>query len=452
MLQSSALVSLLTVLLYIAGIFGFAGGQPNNNATGNLADSGSINNTSSSFNLSTGGKVKVGDTVNISGKVVNVRSGPGTKYPVLGEVHQGQTASIENGDAGWLKLRFGGSLTGWVADWLVKPGIGLSGAIAPHVPSGIQSLGYYAKSSPEDTTSLQAMAKAGNSLTGVVPFLFSVDAYGNVSGENDWQALQQAKKAGQTTLALVHNIKGDWFNKEVGHNLLAWQTNRTRAINGILKVVEQYGYDGVNIDFESIAPADRQNLTTFLRELSWALRPKGYLLTISVPAKVSDDPNHNWSGAYDYKAIGEYVDWMMIMAYDQHYKTGTPGPVAAVDWVERVVKYATSVVPAQKIILGVPTYGYDWPLNGKDARSVSYAQAMKIAKDRGITPKWHSTYKTPYFSYETNGLKRQVWFESSWSLEHKLQVVKDYGLKGIALWRLGLEDPRTWEVIESHLY
>ncbi|MBO8125908.1 MAG: SH3 domain-containing protein [Firmicutes bacterium] len=451
MFQSS-LISLLTIILYIASLFGFGGGsQAQAPDVPRLEEPAPANSASGRFELSTGVTVKVGDYVRVSGDVVNIRTGPGTSYPALTKAKRGQAATVEDGSNGWLKLRFQDNLTGWVADWLVTPAEP-GRIISPHVPAGLQTIGYYATSYPGDDSSLRSMAEAGSTLTGVAPFLFTVDSYGNIFGDNDWQAMEQAKKAGRTTLALVHNVRGDWFNTQVAHNLLSKEVNRTRAINQILDILKKYGYDGVNLDLEAVKPSDRNYLTSFVRELSWALRPKGYLLTISVPAKTWDDRNNSWSGAYDYKAIGEYADWVMIMAYDQHYKTGRPGPVAAIDWVEQVVKYAISTIPREKIILGVPTYGYDWPTNGNPGRSVSYAQAMKIARDNGIQPKWHPTYKVPYFSYVSGSMIREVWFESSWSLEYKLDLVKKYGLKGIALWRLGLEDPRTWEVIGAHLY
>ncbi|NLY56257.1 MAG: SH3 domain-containing protein [Firmicutes bacterium] len=451
MLQASPLISILTVLLYLAGVFGFGGATGKDSATvPGLADSGSSQHNAASFVLASGSSVKIGDTVEASGRVVNIRSGPGTSYPILGTVSTGQTATVEGGSNGWLKLRFQDNLTGWVADWLVRPGKG--NPAAAHVPAGLQSIGYFVTTSANDTTSLDSMAQAGKSLTGIAPFSFTVDGRGYISGKNNSEAVSRAKKAGQVALALVHNTSGDWFSSTVAHNLLSQQVNRTRAINEILYIIKTYGYDGVNIDFESVKPSDRENFNTFIRELSWALRPKGYLVTVSVPAKTKDDKSHNWSGAYDYKVIGEYADWVMLMAYDQHYKTGSPGPVAAINWVEQVVKYAVSTIPKHKIILGVPAYGYDWPTNGSAARSVSYAQAMNIAKTHGITPKWHATYKVPYFSYVSNGVVRQVWFESSWSLEHKLKLVKEYGLKGIAIWRLGLEDPRSWDVIKEYFY
>ena len=451
MVRNSLVVSLLAIILNFVGIFGFIGGDRTKNPSASeLEDFGSAGQANSLI-LPVGGKVQAGDYVQISGNIVNLRSGPGTNYPILGQATNGQVATLEGGNQGWVKLRFQDNLTGWIADWLVKPAQATAG-IPRHVPPGTQVLGYYATSDPGDTSAWNSLITAKNQLTGIVPFLFTVDSYGNISGENDWKVVNQAKQAGQTTLALVHNIAGNWFDTGVAHNLLSRQVNRTRAVTNIVKIIQEYGYNGVNIDFESIAPADRPYLTTFVRELSWALRPKGYLLTLSIPAKTGDDPTNKWSGAYDYKAIGEYADWIMLMAYDENYRTGSPGPVASIGWVEKVVKYATSVIPREKIILGVPGYGYDWPTNGKPGRSVSYTQAMAIAKANQIAPKWHTVHKVPYFSYVNNGLIRQVWFESSWSLEHKLKLVKDYRLKGIALWRLGLEDQRTWSVIQNQLF
>src|SRR5699024_3246574 len=142
------------------------------------------------------------------------------------------------------------------------------------------------------------------------------------------------------------------------HQVLNNPTSRSNLVNNIYDLVSRKGYGGVNIDFERVSAQDRDLLTGFLLQLKNRLAPEGYVVTIAVPAKTSEDIH--WLQGYDYGVIGVVVDIMLIMAYDWHYPESEPGPVAPITEVQKTIEFAIDRMPRNKIILGVPLYGYDW--------------------------------------------------------------------------------------------
>lgn len=308
-------------------------------------------------------------------------------------------------------------------------------------------LGYYLL----DTASYNSLIQNSNSLTGIAPWSWGLDSYGDLHADFDSESLAQVLQFAGTrrieTYALIHNMFNGSFDSRIVSALLENDLARARAINQIRSTLKDWGLTGVNLDLENIPPSHRQALTDFVAELSSALHEEGLKVTMAIPAKTADDPAHGFSGAYDYAELGKHVDQLVIMAYDQHYRTGPAGPIASIDWVEAVVKFATTQVPAGKIVLGIPNYGYDWPKSGI-ASALTYDQTMQLAAAEGAHIRWHKEHKVPYFSY---GNGRQVWFENRYSIKYKLELANQYRLHGIALWRLGQEDPGIWNVIDTTL-
>jgi spore germination protein YaaH len=202
------------------------------------------------------------------------------------------------------------------------------------------------------------------------------------------------------------------------------------------------------MDFEGIYAENRAHYTAFLNEIASQLKPLGYSLTVSVPAKTYDNPLNSWNGAYDYAAIGKIVDQVIVMTYDEHYPGGSAGPVASIGWVNNVANYILTVVPANKILLGVAAYGYDWSSNGCKAYSMN--GCINLANNNNAVIQWDNISQCPYFYYmDAAGTTHEVWFESSQSAAFKLDLVNNKGIAGIAIWRLGLENTDFWNMLKS---
>ncbi len=308
-------------------------------------------------------------------------------------------------------------------------------------------LGYAPIDYPGDRTSQRSLEQYSEYIDLVVYFGLHLDASGNLTNPTggDSAGLEAAaKRYSRPLLAAVNNVNAYGFDRDSVHAVLASPTARARAVENIYRLVRGR-YAGINLDLEALYPSDRNAYTDFVQQVADRLRPEGYLVTLAVPAKTADNRWDGWSGAYDYDALGRIADYVVIMSYDEHWAGGPAGPVASLGWVEKVARYAEAHIPPAKILLGMPTYGYDWPATGT-ARGLTSPGAARKAAAVGAAVRWDAAAQVPYFNYWDRGWTvHTVYFENASSLAAKVDLVLRRRLAGIALWRLGYEDPAVWE-------
>ncbi|GBD16902.1 Putative sporulation-specific glycosylase YdhD [bacterium HR26] len=301
--------------------------------------------------------------------------------------------------------------------------------------------GYYVT---YDQTSWRTLEAHIGQLDIVSPYFYYLNADGTITDFSDARALDLMRRSGVRIVPMIKNVpRWDEF-----HATIDTGEKRARIIERLVRLIDEEDYDGIHIDFEAINADDAPLLTAFMRELADALRPRGKLVTQAIAARTSDTPTA-WGGAYDYAALGQINDFVVIMAYDFHYSGGSPGPVAPITWVERVVSYAQSKMPASTILLGIPLYGYDWDtVEGPPANSVRYDQAMELASRPGATSGYDSSEQEAWVRYtDDEGHAHEVWHANAASVAARLRLMLDEGLGGFALWRLGHEDPAVWDEI-----
>lgn len=292
-----------------------------------------------------------------------------------------------------------------------------------------------------DTDSTAVVARESEGLDQVILFGWGFDQSGNVTGQDPFpiKGMTGPKKR----VLLFGNFGTGGFHGDLANAIVADPQVGQRAIDGILAKVRDFGGSGVQIDFEGIYLSDRDHYTAWLGRLAEALHKEGLTLSVAVPVKQSDNRN-GFAGEIDYPGIGRVADFIYLMAYDRHYLGGEAGPVAPLDWAEAVVRYAVGVIPAQKLILGVPLYGYEW---GEDpAKNASYGGAFltnRVAQ-AGAEAIWDPVAAEYRAEWQSPEGKRTAWWGDERSLEAKLHLAYQYNLKGIALWRLGLEPDRWW--------
>ena len=260
--------------------------------------------------------------------------------------------------------------------------------------------------------------------------------------------VRQAHNKGYQVWALITNN----FDPQMTSKLLDNPMARKRVIAQMEQLAKDYELDGFNLDFENINPADKYKLTDFVEEISKALKPQG--LIISIDVTIPSNSGY-WSKCYDRKAIAEVVDYMMLMAYDEHGASSeVSGSVASLPWVEDgIQKTLQEGVPEKKLILGMPLYMRTWQeTKGKvKAKTLSMAQADKAIQEKGLVPVWLSKEGQYYFEYQEKNTRYRVWQENRRSLALKASLVNRYNLAGGAYWRSTLETEDVWLALSETL-
>ncbi len=310
-------------------------------------------------------------------------------------------------------------------------------------------LGYYTVDYPGDTAASRSFRNFSRQIDSIASFSFCVDGNGNLASTAPREGAELARAEGSTALALIHNYNNGGFDAAAAHKLLTNPASRQRLIENTARVLQKYGYRGVNVDLENIPPADRRYYSLLIQEFKQTLAPSGYLTTVSIPAKTHDDRWNPWSGGFDYRTIGKYADQVQIMTYDEHSLGNAPGPVASLPWVEQVVRYAVQLIPAEKILLGIATYGYDWSAAG--SRMIPASDIEVLTNKYGARPRWSNTDSVPYLYYYKDGIRHEVWYENAASTSLKLDLVNKYGLMGVGIWRLGHEEESFWQAVAEKL-
>ena len=194
-------------------------------------------------------------------------------------------------------------------------------------------------------------------------------------------------------------------------------------------------FDGVQIDFESIRPQEGQAYLTFLKDLKAAL-PAGKVLSVAVPARTKRQED-----AYDYSAIGAIADKVLVMAYDEHWRTGAPGPIASNEWCRKVCRFAGQSVPSDKLVMGLPLYGRVWQVD-EVARALRYPDTLDLIKRCEKNPS-RTEDGVPFFQFQTT-VKAEVYYEDLTSLTAKLRLYRDEGMEAVGFWRVGQGPAALW--------
>jgi len=245
------------------------------------------------------------------------------------------------------------------------------------------------------------------------------------------------------------------WNRKVGIKALE---NRHSLSAQLAKAIEEYNLDGINIDIENVTEKERELYTDFVRLVREKV-PDGKSVSVAVapnPWKLKA----GWHGSYDYAELAKYSDYLMLMAYDEHYEGSEPGPVAGYSFVENSIKEALNHIPADKLVLGIPFYGRIWKQGSayggygisnyhveelmKKYRGVAVYDNEKRSAKVTITILKGDT-KPVVFGQKLEAGKYDIWYENEDSIKSKLALVRKYNLKGVGSWSLGQESESTWD-------
>jgi spore germination protein len=179
------------------------------------------------------------------------------------------------------------------------------------------------------------------------------------------------------------------------------------------------------------------------------------LVSTALAPKQSATQVGSWYEGHDYAAHGRIVNFVVIMTYEWGWSGGPPMAVAPIPQVRKVLDYAVTVIPREKILMGAPLYGYDWTLpyikGGPFAKVVTPKGAIELARREGVAISYDTTAQAPYFRYyDDEGKEHIVWFEDARSMQAKFDLIKEYRLRGISYWVLGREFPQNWALLEDN--
>lgn len=258
--------------------------------------------------------------------------------------------------------------------------------------------------------------------------------------QDDLWMIETAWARGAEPLMVLTPFSGGAFNNQLVKVLVENEEIQEKLISQMLVTVRDRGYAGVDIDFEYILPENRTQYVEFVGKVRRRMNEYGYRVSVAAAPKVSDDQKGLLVEGLDYAMLGENADAIFLMTYEWGYTYGPPMAVAPLDKVRQVVEYAVSKISPQKLVMGIPNYGYDWPLPYERgitrARTVGNVEAVQTAAEYGAVIEYAPIAQSPWFTYRQNGMEHVVWFEDVRSMEAKWNLVNEYGLAGAWYWNL----------------
>lgn len=242
------------------------------------------------------------------------------------------------------------------------------------------------------------------------------------------------------------------FNNQLIQTLVEEESVRENVITNLLKVVEEKGYVGVDVDFEYVRVQNREGYAEFIGELRAAMNEKGYRVSVALAPKTSSDQKGLLYEGIDYALLGEQADRLFLMTYEWGYSYGPPMAVAPLTKVRQVVEYALTQIPAEKLLMGIPNYGYNWTLPYEKgvtkAETIGNVGAVRLAVAYGAPIQYDQEAQSPYFIYRNQGREQEVWFEDVRSIAAKIELAKEYELYGVGYWNLMRPFRANWIMLE----
>lgn len=292
------------------------------------------------------------------------------------------------------------------------------------------------------------------------PRWYFVDGNGTVSDQTDARLVSWAKANGKQIWAMV----GNRSDQDATHQLLSSEKSRNAAAASLAALAKNHGLNGLNLDFENVAPRDRAALTAFVALLSQKLHANRQVLSVDV----SPDRDTDWTEAFDYASLGKHADYIVLMGYDQHYGgSPAPGPNASLPYVQEAVRKLLRLVPATKTILALPFYNREWTPKQNEvelsSKFVTLREQNELIKRYSAKPAWDPTlgqYVTGYLVPGYNNgvfpsgniaqpIQKFLWLEDGRSLSAKYRYAAEQGMAGTAYWYIGGESGDIWASLRN---
>lgn len=384
---------------------------------------------------------------------VQVRTKKDVKSPILTECRRGDSVTVLETDEKWVKVATPDGHVGYVKNRKLKNlrSETMESDFKEPVYQNISLdekilLAFHQVTIPEANGKLEELLEPSEGVNVIVPTWFTLS-----SNDGDYESLasrsyvDKAHEKGLQVWAMLDNFSKECSKNVQSEILLSKTATRQKLIADMMEEAENYGFDGFNLDFESLKPEAMPHYVQFIREMSIACRERGLVLSVDnyVPSGYTAD--------YNRKEQGIVADYVIIMGYDEHYAGGEKGSTASIEFVEKGITDTLLEVPKEKIINAVPFYTRLW--TEEDGKTTSSALGIYKAKEwideNDVELSWQEDLGQYYGEHkESETATEYLWMEEEKSLGLKMDLIRKYDLAGTAGWKLGLESPEIWDVIQ----
>ena len=382
-------------------------------------------------------------------KDIYVRYRGGIKSDILEKIEKGSRLYYEDDLDDWIKVTTQTGYTGYVKssevneNYMYVPEDTYVEEYTRVMSDGAVRLGWFQVGGTSGNSTAAAMVSS-SSVNVISPTWYSItSAAGDVSSyvQASWVSDMHAR--GIKVWPLIND-----FDKDIDYAALFSSKSARRTLIGtLIKDATAYGYDGINLDFENVKKDYAKDFLQFVRELAVECHKNNIILS------TDNYKPENYNKFYNLKEQSSYVDYVIVMAYDEHYAGSEAGSVASLPFVMEAVSDTVALVSSNQVIVGIPFYTRIWSVSGSTttSRAVGMQDAINELNADAQTAPWNEEAGQYVSSYEKNGVTKKTWFEEDKSVEEKLKVISEYDVAGIAAWKLGLEKSSVWSVISSYV-
>ena len=286
-------------------------------------------------------------------------------------------------------------------------------------------------------------------LTYLSVFTYGFTAEGTLITVDDTELIQLARSYGTAPILLFSTLGPDGrFSNELSSALLNNQELQDRIIAELIQMMQEKNYYGLDIDFEYVFENERELYINFVQRMTETANEAGFEVLVALAPKTSATQRGLLYESHDYGGLAAAANSVLLMTYEWGYTFGPPMAVAPIPNVRAVLDYAVTEIPPDKIFMGIPNYGYDWPLpyvrGTTQARSLGNVAAVELALEVGASIEFDEPSQAPYFYYTQDGIPHVVWFENARSIEAKLNLISEYGFRGAGYWNVMRWFPQNW--------
>lgn len=393
------------------------------------------------------------DTAEVK-KAGHVREKGGVKSPILTELEQGELVDVLETMEKWSRVRTEDGYIGYIENRRldgreqVTPESSFEAPVYTSITMDEKvRLGFHQVTRQEANNTLESYVSVTKDMNVIVPTWFNV-----ISDDGTYNSLaskeyvDKAHEMGLQVWAMVENVSTQESVKSLNTKTLMSSTStRRKLIENLMKEADTYGFDGFNLDFESLKAEAGPHYVQFIRELSVSCRQKGLVLSVDnyVPSP--------YSAFYNRREQGIVADYVIVMGYDEHYAGGDAGSVASISYVKDGIENTLKEVPKEKVINAVPFYTRVWTVNEGKTTSKAYgiADARQWVADNHVDLTWDQELGQFYGSTVNGNGEQYIWMEDEKSMALKIGLVKEFDLAGVACWKLGFESSDIWDIVST---